>query len=220
MYGDWTVPARQYVDEVERFAEEIGGMEWAAPQDWMCEPWIIEKTGKSVEEHQWRTVENYLTLKALAPHLPFVPVLQGWTFDDYRIHAQMYLGSGVDLRTLPLVGIGSVCRRQQTQGGREVVEHFASQGVRLHAFGLKITGLREIGYLLTSSDSLAWSYNARRNPPLPGCTHKSCSNCIRWALRWREKVLRCLGSQQPSLFVASPPSPSSGSSFGGRSCTT
>lgn len=202
MYGRWDVPVRQYVGEVERFSEQIGGLEWAAPQDWMCEPWIIEKTGLSVDEHQWRTVENFLALRAIAPHLPFVPVLQGWTFEEYLIHAQMYLGSGTDLRREPLVGIGSVCRRQQTQGGREVVEHFAREGVRLHAFGLKVNGLREIGYLLSSSDSLAWSYNARRNPALPGCTHQSCSSCIRWAMRWRERILKTLEHQQPSLWAA------------------
>lgn len=201
MYGGWSLTARQYADEVERYYSEIGRMEWAAPQDWMVEPWVIERTGLSVEEHQFRTVENYLELRSIAPHLPFVPVLQGWTFMEYQAHAQMYLGYGVDLTKLPLVGIGSVCRRQQTQGGREVIEHFAGLGLRLHAFGLKLNGLREVGYLLASSDSLAWSYNARKNPPLPACTHRRCSNCIRYALRWRGRVLRTLEVQQPSLFA-------------------
>lgn len=204
MYGKWDVPVRQYVTEVRRFQEEIGGMEWAAPQDWMCEPHIIEKTGLSVEEHQWRTVDNLLALRCLAPDLPFVPVLQGWTFREYLNHAQMYLGNGIDLRREPLVGIGSVCRRQQTEGGREVIEHFASQGVRLHAFGLKLNGLREVGYLLASSDSLAWSFGARLDAPHPGCTHKTCQNCIHYALHWRQKVLARLSMQQPSLFVQVP----------------
>lgn len=203
MYGGWTLSAREYANEVERYATEIGHMEWAAPQDWMVEPWVLEKTGLTVEEHQFRTTENYLELRTIAPHLPFIPVLQGWTLQEYRNHAQMYAGYGIDLSSLPLVGIGSVCRRQQTQGGREVIEHFASQGLRLHAFGLKLNGLREVGYLLESSDSLAWSYAARRSPPLPGCTHKACANCMRFALRWREKVLRALEVQQPTLWSAS-----------------
>jgi hypothetical protein len=41
------MPADEYAGLVARYAEEIGGMDWAAPQDWMCEPWIIEKTGLS-----------------------------------------------------------------------------------------------------------------------------------------------------------------------------
>ena len=43
------------------------------------------------------------------------------------------------------------------------------------------------------ADSLAWSYHARREPPLPGCnTHKNCANCVRFALAWREETLEGL----------------------------
>ena len=61
----------------------------------------------------------------------------------------------------------------------------------LHGYGVKTRGLREYGNLLTTADSMAWSYNARRHPPLPGCTHRSCSNCLRWALRWRRNIVSC-----------------------------
>jgi hypothetical protein len=63
-------------------------------------------------------------------------------------------------------------------------------------------GLERVAYLLRSSDSLAWSFTARRAPALPGCTHKSCTNCLRYALRWRAQVIRSMAHQQPSLFVA------------------
>jgi hypothetical protein len=56
-------------------------------------------------------------------------------------------------------------------------------------FGVKKSGLASYGVHLASADSLAWSFNARRNRPLPGCTHKSCANCLRYALRWREEIL-------------------------------
>jgi hypothetical protein len=49
---------------------------------------------------------------------------------------------------------------------------------------------------LTSADSLAWSYRARRDHPLPGCTHKSCANCVHHALRWRAQLLRRLDQQR------------------------
>ena len=49
----------------------------------MCEPFILEKTELPVEEHQRRTVPNFLHLKELAPDLPFAPVLQGWTLEDH-----------------------------------------------------------------------------------------------------------------------------------------
>lgn len=92
--------------------DEIGRLEWAAPQDWMCEPFMPAKTGLTVAEHQVRTVENYLELRSLAPERPFVPVPQGWKLDDYVRCVDLYYElTGIDLAAQPLVGIGSVCRR-------------------------------------------------------------------------------------------------------------
>jgi hypothetical protein len=114
VHGRWTLTPEEYVAAVRRYATEIGRLDWAAPQDWMCEPFILAKTGLSVEEHQRRTVANYLRLKELAPDLPFIPVLQGWEQADYLACAAMYETAGVDLAAAPLVGVGSVCRRQAT----------------------------------------------------------------------------------------------------------
>jgi hypothetical protein len=33
--------------------------------DWMCEPFMLAKTGLSVREHQQRTVTNYLNPRVL-----------------------------------------------------------------------------------------------------------------------------------------------------------
>jgi hypothetical protein len=113
MFGEWQTDEGKYVGEVRRWRDEIGLLDWAAAQDWMCEPFILAKTGKTIEQHQRLTVENYLTLRMLAPDLPFVPVLQGWTVpDDYLRHVDQYAQAGVDLFAIPRVGLGSVCRRQ------------------------------------------------------------------------------------------------------------
>ena len=64
--------------------------------------------------------------------------------------------------------------------------------LRLHAFGVKITGLRRFHDALASADSMAWSYDARRTTALPGCPHRSCNNCPTYALRWRERVIASL----------------------------
>jgi hypothetical protein len=53
---------------VRRYRDEIGCLDWAAPQDWMCEPFILAKTGLSVREYR-RTVASYLRLTELAPDL-------------------------------------------------------------------------------------------------------------------------------------------------------
>lgn len=209
----WTVRARDYVDQVLYWRETIGNLQWIAIQDWMCEPLIrnggfmrdgtfVVGTRLSVQEHQERTIASYLELQGLAPQVPWLPVLQGWQPDDYLAHIDMYRAAGVNLQRMPLVGVGSVCRRQKEEEGLEVIRPLAALGLRLHGFGFKITGLRNGGsQLLRSADSMAWSYAARRQKPLPGCYgHKNCANCLRFALLWRQKVLRAIeeGEAVPS----------------------
>ncbi len=73
----------------------------------------------------------------------------------------------------------------------------------MHGFGVKTGGLHLYGHLLTSADSMAWSYAARHLPALPGCTgHKNCANCLAYATRWRTRVLGRYAArgQQASLF--------------------
>jgi hypothetical protein len=189
MHGRWTVTAGEYVADVRRWFDMIGPAEWCAPQDWMCEPHMVAKTGLSVAEHQRRTVANYLELRARAPDLPFVPVLQGWAFEDYTRHIEDYRDAGVDLAALPLVGVGSVCRRQATGMAESLMRELHGRGIRAHGFGFKIDGLRRCAKYMASADSMAWSRQARWSAPLPGCTHKSCANCKRYAIQWRGKVL-------------------------------
>lgn len=151
---------------------------------------MIERTGLSVREHQERTVASYLELRSIAPHLPFIPVLQGWQLADSLACADLYAAEGIDLAALPLTGLGSVCRRQSTSEITAIVTALARRGIRLHGFGVKTGGLHLYGHLLASADSMAWSYTARRRPALPGCTgHKNCANCMTYATGWRARLL-------------------------------
>ena len=193
----------RYVAHVRRYRDEIGNLAWAAPQDWMCEPFMLAKTGLSVAEHQRRTVENYLTLRALDDSLPFVPVLQGWERDDYLRCIDRYMAHGVNLTESVRVGIGTVCRRQGTIEAERIVRSVraALPGARLHVFGAKITGLPRYADCLASADSMAWSYHARRVPPLAGHTHQNCANCLPFAELWYERVLRSCAVVQPPLWL-------------------
>jgi hypothetical protein len=97
----------------------------------------------------------------------------------------------VDLETLPVVGLGSICRRQHTREAAAIVRQLWSDDIRLHGFGLKLQGLRAVGALLESADSMAWSFQARREKlNFCGATgHRNCANCLPWALAWRERVI-------------------------------
>lgn len=197
--GRWSITPREYVALVRRYRDEIGNLQWAAIMDWMCEPRVREKTQKSVEEHQQLTIDNYKELLNLAPELPWVPVLQGWGFGDYWRHVDAYERAGFNLKSLPLVGVGSVCRRQSAISGPLIVSTISdTTGIKLHGFGFKLTGLDLVSDKLTSADSMAWSFAARKRPPLPGCTHQACNNCLKWALKWRSQVLPM--ENQPSLL--------------------
>jgi len=203
MHAGWPDDSEaRYVAHVQRYRNEIGNLEWAAPQDWMCEPFMVAKTGLSIAEHQRRTVENYLTLRELDETLPFIPVLQGYTRDDYLRCIDRYAAYGVPLTDRPRLGVGTVCRRQGMREAEEIVRsiHRALPSARLHVFGVKITGLVRFADAVASADSMAWSYHARRNPPLPGHRHKSCANCLEFALNWYQHVRRMSAVVQPPLL--------------------
>lgn len=187
MYGQWITKPSEYIAAVRRYRDEIGMLDWASPQDWMCEPDMLKRTGKTIELHQWLTVNNYLELRWQAPELPIIPVLQGWTLDDYLRHVEMYDQLHVDLQSEPVVGIGSICRRQATWQAAEIAQ--ALQPLKLHAFGAKRDAIGLYGNLLTSCDSMAWSYGGRMKPD-PNCPKRSCAHCLHYALDWRQRAMQ------------------------------
>jgi hypothetical protein len=186
MFGEWRTPPHQYIARVRRYIDQIGRLVFASPQDWMCEPDMLRRTRLTISEHQHRTVRSVVTLRTYSPEAPIIPVLQGWHRDDYLRHVDMYDAAGFDLAAEPLVGIGSICRRQATAEAAEIAA--ALQPLRLHAFGAKRDALGMYGKHLASADSMAWSYAGRRRPD-PTCLKRSCSHCLHYALEWRQKAL-------------------------------
>jgi hypothetical protein len=201
MYGKYHTTPAQYVSEARRFSDEVGQLQWAAPQDWMCEPFMLAKTGLTVAEHQARTIDSVVTLRGLDASLPFVPVVQGYSEDDYLRHVDQYARRGIDLAAEMVVGLGSVCRRHSTDEIFRIVRRLHGEGLRLHGFGMKTSGFRRCARYLASADSMAWSFSARREPPLVGCTHRSCTNCASYALRWRASLLTGLGDVGEQLSL-------------------
>lgn len=200
-HGKWTISPEDYISSTRRYRDELGSLDWAAPQDWMCEPFMIEKTGLAVEEHQYRTVENYLLLRDLAPELPFVPVLQGWEVSDYLSCIRLYEEAGVDLRSQKVVGVGSVCRRQSTDEIGSLFRMLEFEGLsNLHGFGVKLAGIRKYGQHLATSDSMAWSFAARYESDKPGrtCPKKNCANCLHASLEWRQTLLKSINRSDPN----------------------
>lgn len=219
-HGRFTFSPNEYAAFVSRLRDEWGErLAHASIMDWMCEPEMLARTGLTISEHQERTVTSYLTLTSINSSLPWVPVLQGYFYDDYHRCADLYESRGVSLCSLPLVGIGSVCRRQGMREAASIIKSLYARGLtNLHGFGFKVTGLvskgMKLAKYLKSSDSMAWSFRARKAWKQDGrkklCDgsepHKgACNNCLRWALAWRENLIaRCervrRGGTQQLLF--------------------
>lgn len=200
-----TSPA-EYIAAVRRYRDEIGQLDWAAPQDHMCEPWVLARSelASTVMEAQSWTVNNYMTLRATDSTVPIIPVLQGQTVADYVRHVAQYERAGIDLEAESVVGVGSVCRRQATAEIAEIIE-VLSRSLRLHGFGVKSDGIARYGWMLASADSMAWSARGRRIRPCPRSRNVSCANCRHHALEWRERVLAADQRHapfQPSLWGA------------------
>lgn len=162
-HGAWIWTARDYVDFVRRACAALGTVQFAATQDWMCEPNMIKRTGLSLEEHQRRTVASYLELRDMAPEVRWLGALQGFTGDDYLRCADKYDRAGVDLAALDLLGLGSVCRRSGTDELVSVIGYIVERlpGVKLHGYGVKSAGTLLSCLDLRSADSEAWSRRGR-----------------------------------------------------------
>lgn len=196
MYGRWTVGPRQYAAEVWEWEQRIGHLAFAATQDWMCEPEILARTGLTVEEHQNRTVLSYLRLMTIAPHLPWMPVLQGWRWGDHERCLELYYRNGVDLTKCPIVGVGSICRRQNNLRAALLLKQLAQCGLKLHAFGLRQGALALCHDSVVSTDSLAWSFQARKKRLEGKLTGTNLPNSLDFALQYRAKLLAKFSPQE------------------------
>ena len=98
--------------------------------------------------------------------------------------------TGVDLSSQPKIKKNSVCRRHALKEITHIITSL--QPLKLHGFGVKGDGYKANLHRLVSADSMAWSFGARYKPPLDGCTHKTCANCKRFALLWRDQMLNGL----------------------------
>lgn len=163
-HGHYRHPPEEYAAQIKRWSL-CGNMVAAVSQDFMCEPFILEKTGLSVPEHQRLTIERYRALLSLVGCAAYVlPVLQGFWPDEYLRHLDQY---GDLLEEGQWVGVGSVCKRNADVEEIEqvlVAIHRARSDLRLHGFGVKLTALKSslVRECLWSADSMAWSYAARR----------------------------------------------------------
>ena len=173
-FGHYRHSVQEYADCIKRW-RTCGNLQAAVSQDWMVEPFIREKTGLTVKDHQRLTIERYDELLACDTGVYILPVLQGYRPEEYVSHIRQY---GDMLRAGAWVGVGSVCsvgsvckRNSKPEQVEALLKAIYRErpDLRIHGFGLKITALgnRVVRDLLWSAGSMAWSFAARwqgRNP--------------------------------------------------------
>ncbi|MFJ4680562.1 hypothetical protein [Kitasatospora sp. NPDC088783] len=193
LHGGWRITEAQYAARIRLYRQEIDNLAWTAPLDFPCETDVLRKTGLSAREHARLTVDSVLELRHLGEDV--IPVLQGWTAGDYRRCEEMYEKAGIDLEAEPIVGVGTMCKRQNSLTAVGILDVLARKDdrgmprVNLHAFGFSKPGLRLAGAnTLASADSMAWSSAGRHER---GCApgHQSEANCLPFALAWREELI-------------------------------
>jgi hypothetical protein len=136
-HGRWRTSPQQYADEINRWKDN-GNLVAAVTQDLMCKPFILHKTGLTIEDHQKITVARLLDLT----NVYVMPVLQGYSPRSYAAHVDRY---GELLTPGQWVGVGSVCKRN---GNPDQIEDILlaiktqRPDLRLHGFGIKFHALQ------------------------------------------------------------------------------
>lgn len=185
MAGIYPWSYAQYVE----LASSMGVSWWSQP-DLCCEPDIatnqaeidyrVDATATLLEgtlrvvwgwqEQLSRTCSATVVANMIKPP---VPVLQGWSADDYKRSLDLMLQAWD--RWTPwldqprLIGVGSMCRRSLNHPKYGVhailqaLEGHIPAGARLHLFGVKGACLSDIKMMpcVGSADSMAWDVGAR-----------------------------------------------------------
>jgi len=100
-FGHYREPVQVYVQHIKRW-KKCGNLLAAVSQDFMTEPFILEKTGLTTADHQRLTIERHDELLRCDVGVYIFPVLQGYLPEEYVSHIRQYgtdyeLGRGLVL---------------------------------------------------------------------------------------------------------------------------
>jgi hypothetical protein len=140
-HGHYRHSVKEYADAARRWIGN-GNLMAIVAQDFMCEPFILERTGLTIADHHRLTIERYDDLLAEGLPCHVMPVLQGFAPSDYADHVRLY---GDRLTPGMWAGVGSVCKRQGdpmlTVAVLDAILTIRPD-LRLHGFGVKISSLQ------------------------------------------------------------------------------
>ena len=155
-FGKYTFPPSDLISYVL-----VNKVDYFATMDYPCEPVVLARTGKTIDEHIQLTVESNLELM---DHPKVVPVIQGYSVDDYIRCCDLIKDYGCQK---PYMAIGTMCKRTKVSDALAILNAIKTEFPKseLHAFGLKKNFLPKVKDLIWSSDSIAWFYFQRGGFP-------------------------------------------------------
>jgi len=175
-FGDYPWSLEDYLSLIWHYKPD-----YVATMDYPCEPEINRRIylgsseqSKALETNKERiraTVDNatWLLEQDVPAPTTVVPVIQGYTLEEYLSCIDLYERRGV-FDIVDYVAIGSMCRR----GAEKEIERLVvaltdyvwstHSDVRFHLFGLKLSALKRKAIFdrTHSVDSAAWSLNPGR----------------------------------------------------------
>lgn len=167
--------------------------------DYMCEPFVLAKTGLTVKQHQQMTVDNQIKIMDRLDKYDikgqFAGCIQGWKVEDYLTMIDQLKAHGLITHRM---GVGSICRRNSENDIIKVLEAVKHElpSVDLHAFGAKnkILSFPPVHDYVYSSDSMGWSYDGRRvdKKPCAQCYRHclNCANCHTYMMMWYNRLMQ------------------------------
>jgi hypothetical protein len=160
-YGEYPWAMEQYIDFIREMSRDVP-LTFCACMDYACEREVNRGIYATNRDRIKATIYNEIALRALAPDLPWLGVLQGNTIEERALDVALRRRIGL---LTGYMGIGSICRRGPVEASR-VIDFYGEQlpGTRYHAFGLSIRTLDtplapRVFHLLQSWDSYVWGWN-------------------------------------------------------------
>jgi len=177
--------------------------------DYACEPSVDRSTYRTNRERIKATIRNEAACIAVAPDLPWLPVLQGDSLEERAF--DLALRERIGMLPTDYAGIGSVCGRGAV-AARDVVKFYADRlpGVQYHGFGMHVQALDDdaVFAMLRSWDSYGWNWGrGQKDVDRPAeCYHREGESWSEYTQRlaqfyWRETVCPRLDApRQLTLF--------------------
>lgn len=155
-WGEYPWTVRQYAEWARQTAGDYP-LDFVAVMDYACERGVSREVYATNAQRIAATVES--AARCLEePGLPWLPVVQGWTPQEYAACVDLYRRRGV---ALDYAGLGTMCGRKASDAVGVLLGLRADfPGTRYHVFGMGLRVLADDGAasVVRSWDSYAWNW--------------------------------------------------------------